>query len=56
MWAQGKHKKWGPYYRLLEGGSRGMTPENFEIVQALKCVLGASEVPFHAYLPVAVFV
>ena len=39
-----------------------MPPENFELLRALKCVLGASEAPFlcmhtvHTYLQVAVFV
>ena len=46
--AQGNYKRWGPYYRLCEGGSGGMPPGNFEILHALKCVLGASEAPFRA--------
>ena len=39
-----------------------MPPENFELLRALKCVLGASEAPFlcmhavHTYLQVGVFV
>ena len=38
-----------------------MPPENFWILHALKCVLGASEAPFcayikYTYLQVAVFV
>ena len=39
-----------------------MPPENFELLRALKCVLGASEAPFmcmhtvHTYLQVAIFV
>ena len=44
--AQGKHRKWGPYYRLCER-VWGMPPGNFAV---LKCVLGASEAPFHAYI------
>ena len=46
--AQGKYKKWGPYW------SGGTPPENFEILHALKCVLRASQVPFCAciqYIP-----
>ena len=30
------------------GGSGGMSPENFEILHALKCVLGAPEALFRA--------
>ena len=43
-------------------GSGGTPPENFELLRALKCVLGASEAPFlcmhtvHTYLQVGVFV
>ena len=43
-------------------GSGGTPPENFEVLHALNCVLGASEAPFlcmhtvHTYLPVAAFV
>ena len=32
----------------MEGGSGGTPPENFEVLHALKCVLGASEAPFCA--------
>ena len=44
-----------------KGGSGGTPPENFEVLHALKRVLGASEAPFCAciqyiYLQVAVFV
>ena len=46
MGAWDKYKKWGPYYRLCEAGSGGTLPGNFAILQALKCVLGASEAPF----------
>ena len=46
--AQGKYKKWDPFYRLCEGGLGRTPPGNFEILLALKCVLGASEAPFCA--------
>ena len=43
-----KYIKWGPYYRL---GGWGHAPRNFfAILHALKCVLGASEAPFRAYI------
>ena len=29
----------------MQGGSGGTPPENFEVLHALKCVLGASEAP-----------
>ena len=32
----------------MEGGSGGTPPENFGILHALKCVMGASEAPFCA--------
>ena len=47
--AQGKDKKWGPAIWMVRGGSGGMPPGNFEILHALKCVLGASEALFCAY-------
>ena len=59
--AQGKYKKRGPYIDCARG-VWGTPPENFEVLHALKRVLGASEAPFvHAYstyiyLQVAVFV
>ena len=37
-------QKVGPI--MCEDGSQGPPPENFEILHALKCVLGASQVPF----------
>ena len=46
--AQGKYKKWDPFYRLCEGGLGHMPPGNFEILLARKCVLGASEAPFRS--------
>ena len=46
--AQGKYKKWDPFYRLCEGGLGRTPPGNFEILLALKCVLGASEAPFRS--------
>ena len=46
--ARDKYIKWGPYYRL---GGWGHAPRNFlAILHALKCVLGASEAPFQAYI------
>ena len=47
MGAQGKYIKWGPYCVREAGGT---PPENFEILHALKCVLGASQVLFCAYI------
>ena len=46
---QDKYIKWGPYYRL---GVWGHGPRNFffAVLHALKCVLGASEAPFQAYI------
>ena len=41
-------KSGAPQNGLCEGGSGGMPPGNFEILHALKCVLGASEAPFRA--------
>ena len=34
--------------QIVQGGSGGMSPENFEVSHALKCVLEASEAPFCA--------
>ena len=34
----------------IKRGLGRMPPINFEILHALKCVLGASEVPFHEYI------
>ena len=48
----GQIQKVGPI--LCDGESGGMPPENVEILHALKCVLGASEVPICAciqYIP-----
>ena len=46
---QGKFKKRDPQYRLWEGALGACTPpENFGILHALKCVMGASEAPFCA--------
>ena len=40
---QDKCKKWGPTKWVVCGGSGGTPPGNFEILHALKCVLGAPE-------------
>ena len=34
-------------YRIVQGGSGGTLPENFEVLHAVKRVLGASEVARH---------
>ena len=59
--AQGKYKKWG--HNIDCGrGSGGTPPENFEVLHALECVLGAPEAPFlcmhtvYTYLQVAIFI
>ena len=44
--AQGKYKTWGPRKWIMWGGSGGSPPGNFEILHALKCVLGAPEALF----------
>ena len=46
--AQGKCKKRGPQYRLCKGGLGVCPNKNFEVLHALRCVLGASEAPFCA--------
>ena len=64
MGARGNYKKWGAHsIDCVRGGLGARPPGNFGILHALKCVLGASEAPFraylqyiHTYLPVAVFV
>ena len=53
--AQGKYRMWDPKILIVGGGSGGPAPGNFEILHALKCVLGAPEAVFHAahstYIP-----
>ena len=46
--AQGKYKSGAHNIAIVQGGSGGMPPENFEVLHALKHVLGASEAPFCA--------
>ena len=46
--AQGKYAKWGPTKWIVWAGSGGTPPGNFEILHALKCVLGAPEALFRA--------
>ena len=46
--AQGKCKNWGPKKWIVGGGSGGTPPGNFEILHALKCVLGTPEALFRA--------
>ena len=60
---QSKYKKRGPYNIDCVRGVWGTPPENFEVLHALKRVLGVSEAPFCAciqyiyiHLQVAVFV
>ena len=48
--AQGKYRKWGPYYRLLEGVWGHAPRKCLKILHALKCVLGASGDPFCIYI------
>ena len=48
--AQAKYKKWAPQYGLCEGKVWGHGHRNFEILHALKCVLGAPKAFFvHAH-------
>ena len=46
--AKGKYKKWGRAKWIVWGGSGGTPPGSFEILHALKCVLGAPEALFRA--------
>ena len=43
-----KYKKWGPTKWIVREGSEGTPPGNFEILHALKCVMGAPEALFCA--------
>ena len=45
---QGKYKEWGPAKWIVWEGNGSTPPGNFEILHALKCVLGAPEAPSHA--------
>ena len=47
-WGWGGLQKVGPYKMDCVGGVWGTPPGNFEILYALKCVLGAPEALFHA--------
>ena len=46
--ARGKYEKWGAHSIACVRG--GTPPGNFAILHALKCVLGASEASFRAYI------
>ena len=49
--ARGKYKKWGAHsIDCVRGGLGARAPGNFAILHALKCVLGASEASFRAYI------